>query len=245
MYSSTLCPLVFCCCHSLPCFPGSGHYLLLLSQCDNHCAKAAPLQHPQEIEIQCCVCTYSANVSFRWALIYMQRRGRVSAPYSTNAASEGHGEGGEHFRCHTWKCWNSLHSLPPWQGNPSLFASRSAHTTGKLMGWWMRWYRKEEGVSNHCRVHDVAVIIAADWRIRLSSSPLLVLDTYTRTNICSHQHICLHAKVFIQRHFKLKMTGGRFYLATFPLRRHNVRKRICTRFVQDVLCSRECLSAVR
>lgn len=53
---STLCPLVFCCCQSLPCFPGNRHYLLLLSQCDHHRAKAAPLQHPQEMEIQCCVC---------------------------------------------------------------------------------------------------------------------------------------------------------------------------------------------
>lgn len=32
---------------------------------------------------------------------------------------------------------------PQWQGNPSLFDSRSASTTGKLTGWW--WARWERG----------------------------------------------------------------------------------------------------
>lgn len=194
---TTLCPLVFRCCHSLSCFPGNGHYLLLLSQCDNHGAKAAPLQRPQEMEIQCCVCVcvYSANFPFRWALIYVQEsRGRVSAPYSTDAASEGDGEGGG-----TSGAIHGSAGIPPppstpRQGTPSLFASRSAHTTGKLMGWWMRWDREEEGILHRRRV---IVVIASEWRIRFSPNPFLILDTYTCMNVCSHKHICLHAKVFI------------------------------------------------
>lgn len=74
------CPLIIL-------YPGNGHYLLRLSQCDKQHTKAPLHQHPQEMKIQClsvyvCVCVWMcvnwANFPFRWALICVQRLAQES-----------------------------------------------------------------------------------------------------------------------------------------------------------------------
>lgn len=70
-------------------FPRNGHYLLLLSKCDNHHAKAALLQRPQEMEIQSlsalcvfvCECVRTQPISLSDELLSACRRAEAeSAP---------------------------------------------------------------------------------------------------------------------------------------------------------------------
>lgn len=115
------------------CFPGNGHDLPQLSQCDNQHAKAALLQHPQEMEIQSvsavCLCVKPISLSDE-PLSAGRRAEAESAPPVLRF--RGGWEGGEHFRHHIWRCWILLSPPPQRDGaNPSLFASRSARTTGK------------------------------------------------------------------------------------------------------------------
>lgn len=81
------------------------------------------------------MCVKSTNFPFRWALICVQASsGRVSAPYSTDAALEGvWSEGGVNFR----QPYMEVLESPPFRDRAThfLFTSRSAHTTGKLTGW--------------------------------------------------------------------------------------------------------------
>lgn len=100
-------------CISILCFrAGNGHYLLLLSQCDNRHAKAALLSHPQEMNIQCvCVSVYEcvwnpSNFPFRWAVIGEQRQSQCPLLRRCSSKKEKKGREG-HFRRQIWKCRNS------------------------------------------------------------------------------------------------------------------------------------------
>ncbi len=98
---------------------------------------------------------------------------------------------------------------PPWQGNPSLFTSRSAHTTGKLTGWWARRERGGDGRDERGRKEVSAaamwakviiiIVIASKWRIKNTTRFSSTHRTYTWMSTCSHEHICSHVQVFIYK----------------------------------------------
>lgn len=173
------------------------------------------------------MCENSANFPFRWALICVQAsRGRVSAPYSTDAALERDGREGA-----LPPLYMEVQEFPPVTGQPIFihltFVSfhrkswrgggrgESEEVAGGLERGSLLRHHVNEGDHRRHRLRVTQLIS--------SSQPPFFHSTHTCTWMSTRSYVemFIHKCYWQGRYSKIKM-------ATFPVWTHDIWRSVCT-----------------
>lgn len=133
-----------------------------------------------------------------------------------------------HFRRYIWKCRNS----PPWQGSPSLFTSRSSHSTGKADGvvgeerarrWQAGGLERGSLLRHHVNEGDHRRHRLRVTQLISSSQPPFFHSTHTCTWMSTRSYVemFIHKCYWQGRYSKIKM-------ATFPVWTHDIWRSVGT-----------------